>query len=99
MRWRRAAKDRTCPHSGKVPFGIVLPEVVPLGVWVIHMRLAHAQPLLQDDPIPKHCTPQVGPILPLATTDHVIDGGKGKVLMVQMAVDHEVSNTFALFDK
>lgn len=66
----------------KVSFGIVLPEVVPLGVGVVHVRLTHAKHLLQDAPITQHDAAQLSPILPLVAADHVIDGGERKVLRI-----------------
>jgi hypothetical protein len=62
--------------------------MVTLGVGVIHVRVAHAQHLLQDDPITKRGAAQLNPILPLAAADYVIDGDESKALMIQVAVEH-----------
>jgi len=60
--------------------------VVTLSVGVGDVSLADAEHLLQQGLIAKHRATQLDPILPLAATDHIIDGGKGKSLVVKMAV-------------
>jgi hypothetical protein len=92
MRCRRAAEDRTLSHSGKLSFCILLPKVVTLSVGVGDVSLADAEHLLQQSLIAKDCATQLGPILPLAATDHIIDGGKRKFLVIQMAVQHGWTN-------
>jgi len=74
--------------AGNPVFCILLPKVVTLGVGIGDVSLANAEHLLQHGPIAKHCATQVRPILPLAATDHIIDGGKGKSLVVKVAVQH-----------
>ena len=88
IRCRRAVEERTASQSGQVSFGIVLPEVVPLGVGILYVGSADVQHLLQEPAIPQDGPAQFGPIPSRATSDHIVDGSKGESLMGQVSVDH-----------
>jgi len=45
MRCNRAAEDSTRSHSGQVSFGIMLPEMITLGIGIRDMRLANIHPV------------------------------------------------------
>lgn len=53
------------------------------------MSAADLHNVVQQGPLSQHGPAQVGPILPTATGDHVIDGGRGKALMIEVAMKHK----------
>ncbi len=86
MHWRWAAAASTCSQSGKVSFSILFPEVVTLGIGIGDVYLAHPQHFFQHGPIRKRRPAQRCPILPLAASDDVVNGGQGELLMGEVTV-------------
>jgi hypothetical protein len=68
--------ESTRSQSGKVSFGIVLPEMIPLSVGVADPDATHPEDLLQHGPIGEDGLSQLGPILPIAAPDDIVNGGE-----------------------
>lgn len=60
--------------------------MVTLGIGIGDMRLAYPQHFFQHNPVCEHRLSQLGPILPLAARNYIVNGGKGELLMIQVAV-------------
>ena len=66
----------------------VHPEVVALGGGIASLVDADPHDLLEHRPFVERSATQRRPIGPLATGDHVVNGGEGETLVVQVPVLH-----------
>ena len=74
IRYRRAAAESTRPPSGQVSFGAGFPKVVTLLIGVGHVGLAYPQDVFQEGSVGPGRPAQLGPVLPPAPGDDVVDG-------------------------
>jgi hypothetical protein len=79
-------------------FDIVQPEVITLGVGIGNARATDAFYLRQQRPVAQSRLTQLGPLPPAATRDHVVDGGQGETLMVEVTMQHGEQLAGTVFD-
>ncbi len=60
--------------------------MVALGIGIGNMSLTHPQHFFHHGSIAECGLAQLNPIPALATSDHIVDGRQGKLLMGQMSV-------------
>lgn len=69
-------------------FGIVLPEVIALGERVSQVGAAHAVYFVQQARVSQNRLSQLGPVIPTAARNDVVDGGERVRWMVKVSVQH-----------
>ena len=90
MRWSLATQDkaRSQSGSGAVCFGIVQREVVALRVRITSVGAADTRHFVEQGVVGQDRPSQFGPVIPVATRDHIVDGGEGEALMVEVSMAH-----------
>jgi hypothetical protein len=66
----------------------VSPEVIPLCIDVAGVSECDVKDLLHKDAVFEGHGAQLSPILALAAVNHIVEGGKRVLLMIQMPVQH-----------
>jgi hypothetical protein len=56
------------------------------------MGAANALYFIEQSAVSQRGLPQLGPVAPTATRNHIVNCGKGEVLVVEMSVKHGASN-------
>src|ERR1035437_10085768 len=65
--------------------------MVPLGTWIGDVCAAHLFYLFQEFRASQDRQAQLLPILALATSDHIVNGGQAQLLVIKMPVNHGFS--------
>jgi hypothetical protein len=69
-----------------------VPEVMTLSVGIRNMSATDPLYFVKQRAVGQSRQSQICPITPAATRDHVVNGGEGEALMVQVSVQHEKVN-------
>ena len=69
-------------------FDIVQPEMMALRTGVVGTMAADAFDPVEQRLVPEGGATEIGPILPPAPGDDVVDGREGEALVVEVAVQH-----------
>lgn len=69
-----------------------------LRVRITRVGAANARYLVKQATIRQGGLAQFGPVPPLATRDHVVNGGEGEALMIEMAMMHGGAQMLLIFD-
>lgn len=67
-----------------------------LGVRVCDVRCADPLYLVQQGTVGQGGPPQGGPVPPTTARNHVVDGGEGETLVVEVSVEHRCQYPFAV---
>ncbi|MDR3481018.1 MAG: hypothetical protein P4L91_09920 [Burkholderiaceae bacterium] len=52
------------------------------------MNAADSLHFVEQSAVSQSRPPQLGPVRPAATRDHIVNGGEGEALMVKVSVEH-----------
>jgi hypothetical protein len=66
----------------------VHPEVMALRIRISDIGAADALHFVQQRAVAEHRTAQLGPVLPTAARNHVVDGSESETLVVEVAMVH-----------
>jgi hypothetical protein len=68
------------------------PEVIPLCVRVGNVGTANPLNIVKQGSILQHSSAQFRPVQPFSACYHVVDGGWGKILMIEVSMQHYATN-------
>lgn len=68
--------------------GIVHPEVMTLSVGIRNAGTANLLNFFEQGTILQNSSPQLKPVIPTPTRDHVVNRGESEALMIQVSVEH-----------
>lgn len=70
---------------GKLP-----PKMMALGGRIMCERRTYTRNPIENGPIIQRGTSQLGPVVPIPATDHIVDRGRGEAFVVEVSVAHGV---------